>query len=608
MAGHLSPILCLCVERKTRIVNQRKEIAMKTKKLFSGRWVKTVPLAIHDPICPKLRRSQAASFKALKDKKHVILKAPTGWGKTVVIAFLILYKLIKYKNLRCIIAVPQTTIAKNFTRDWKIRLGRKLIPWLVNHNLCHVSASNTVRRLISFLSDTHSSIGDRILLCTHATLAHTFKKLKKQNRLDLFKDTMLWIDEGHHIMNAQVIGGGTISNAIGALVKYCLEKGNHVGLATATYTRHDRCHIIPDELVKRFAQFYVPYDTYFKELQPVEAFEFTIVCGDLLEALDSLFKKMRPTILYLAKRNSQYASRCKYTEVRQIIKGLSKRLGKPIHRTNALIYVGDLKVLDLVTERGRDKRKEYLDNGGEADMILALDTCKEGFDWPKAERSIIIGERHSIPEMIQMIGRLFRKCKGKTHAEVFQIMPTVVNDKKKFKDWRNGILTVIFSAMLLEDVFLPIAIHGIKKKCSKKRQENLAELLPDTTLFQGVMRDFIIAAQECGDYKRSWKLAKSILKKYGVPEAKWELIWRRLWTRVNIANHRIKGLKLTVPFEFLKGVDVIDGLLQLTSGLCGIDTFAELRRVIGRERLSRQEWIVVAENLAAQNIPLQEAA
>ena len=47
-------------------------------------------------------------------------------------------------------------------------------------------------------------IGDRVLLCTHATLAHTFKRLQKQGRLDRFKDLLLWIDEGHHIMNAQV--------------------------------------------------------------------------------------------------------------------------------------------------------------------------------------------------------------------------------------------------------------------------------------------------------------------------------------------------------------------------------------------------------------------
>ena len=571
---------------------------MKSQKLFTGRWVQTVPLTIHDPVRPKLRRSQAVAFKTLKDKKHVILKAPTGWGKTVVIAFLILHKLIKHKNLRCIIAVPQTTIAKNFTRDWKIKVGRRLIPWVVDENLCHAQATDTIQRLIAFLSGRN-----RVLICTHATLAHTFKRLKKQNRLDLFKDTMLWIDEGHHIMNAQVIGGGTISNAIGALVKYCLEKGNPIGLATATYTRHDRCHIIPDELVKRFTQFYVPYDTYFKELQPVKAFEFNVVCGDLLEALDSLFKKMRPTILYLAKRNSRYATRCKYTEVRQIVRGLSKRLGQPVRCTDSLIHVGDLKVLDLVTERGRDKRKEHLDNGGEVDMILALDTCKEGFDWPRAERSIIIGERHSIPEMIQMIGRLFRRSRGKTHAEVFQIMPTIVEDKKKFKDWRNGILTVIFSAMLLEDVFVPSPIHTLNPKQKRKaNRDTLPELISGTKIMQAVMRDFLVAAHQGGKYEQSWRLAPSILKKYGIPKDKWEMIWKRLWTRANIVSNRMKGLKLNVPFELLKGVDVVDGLLMLTSGLCGINTFADLRRTIGRMQRSLEETVRDAEILAARNI------
>ena len=579
---------------------------MKTQNLFAGKWVQTKPLAISDPTCPTPRRSQKRAFDRLKDKKHVILKAPTGWGKSFVIAWLILYKLARYPKMQCVIAVPQTLIGAGFVRDWKIKLGRKFVSWLVSENLCHVQACDTIQRLTCFLNREHAP-GDRVLLCTHATLAHTYKRLKKNGQLNLFKNTMIWIDEGHHIMNAQVIGGGTISNSIGALVKYCLEHGNHVGLATATYTRHDRCHIIPETLVKKFTQEYIPYDEYFKEVQPVETFEFNVICGDVLEALDGLFTRTRPTILYLAKRNSMYATDCKYAEVKNIIKGLSKRLGKPVRRTDGMIYVGDVKVLDLVTEKRRDKRKEYLDNGGDVDMIIALDTCKEGFDWPKAERSIIIGERHSVPEMIQMIGRLFRRSEGKTHAEVFQIMPAIVNDKKKFKDWRNGISTVIFSAMLLEDVFLPTAVQGISQKRSKRRQENLAELLPDTKIAQNIMRDFIVAAQECGDCDRSWRLAQSILRKYDVPKSKWETIWKRLWTRMNIVNSRIKGLRLKVPFEFLKGVDVVDGLLKLTSGLCGVDTFSELRKVIGRETHTLEEWVIIAENLAAQNI-LEEAA
>jgi superfamily II DNA or RNA helicase len=430
---------------------------MKTQQLFSASWVQTAPLVISDPICPKLRGSQPRAFKALKDHDHVILNAPTGWGKSLVIVFLVLYKLLKHKKLRCIIAVPQTLIASGFISgkgkvDWKIKMGRKLIPWVVNVNLCHSEASDTIMQLIKFLSSRYKTLGDRVLICTHATLARTYQKLAKQGHLELFDDTMLWIDEAHHVMNAQVLGGGTISNSIGALVRHCVANDSPVGLATATFMRGDMHHIIPEPLLQKFVRFNIPYDVYFKEMQPVASFEFNVICGDLMEALDSIFKKIRPTILYLAKRNSRYASRCKYSEVQKILSRLSKRIKKPICRTDILIYVGDLRVLDLVTEKGRRRRKAYLDNGGEVDLIIALDTCKEGFDWPEAERSILIGERHSVPEMIQMIGRLFRRAEGKTHAEVFQVMPTIVENSKVYKDHCNSVLSVVFAAMLLEDI------------------------------------------------------------------------------------------------------------------------------------------------------------
>ena len=97
-------------------------------------------------------------------------------------------------------------------------------------------------------------------------------------------------------------------------------------------------------------------------------------------------------------------------------------------------------------------------------------------------------------------------------------MPTIVNDKKKFKDWRNGIFTVIFSAMLLEDVFLPSPVHGDQSKREEASQENLAELMPDTTSFK---RHAGLHGRRpaCGCYDQSWKLAPSILKKYDIPKA-----------------------------------------------------------------------------------------
>jgi len=575
---------------------------MESQTLFSGKWVPTSPLTVAEPTQPELRGTQPHAFKALKDKQHVILNAPTGWGKSVVIAFLVAHKLVRNPQLRCVISVPQTVIARGFVKDWKLRIAGNLVDWFVQHNLCHAQAANTISYLIQFLGGGHTSLGDRILVCTHATLAHAYKRLKKNRQLGLLGNTIVWIDEAHHVMNAQVAGSTeTVSNILGALIRYCIAHGSHVGLATATFQRGDMRHILPEALEEKFARVSIPYDVYLRDMQPVESFEFNIVCGDTLKVLDSIFKKVRPTILYLAKRNSRYAGRCKYLEVKQIVKCLGKRLQAPVRREGDLIWVGELRVLDLVTEKGRESRKAYLDAGGKVDIILALDTCKEGFDWPQAERSIILGERHSVPEMIQMIGRLFRRAEGKTHAEVFQVLPAVVSNSSRFKDQRNAILTVIFSAMLLEDVFLPIPLTTETKTKKRSRTDRLVSAIPDTEVWQALMRDFLVAAQG-RSYEQSWRLAPSILKKYGIAEAEREFVWKKLWQRSAIVARKLKGLRLDVPFEVLKRTDLGEGLLTLASGLCGVMTFQELRKVIGRETRTLEEWVLIAEELAARNI------
>jgi len=580
---------------------------MKRQTLFSGKWVQTTPLPISAPTHPELRGSQVRAFKSLKDKQRVILQAPTGWGKSLVIASLVLCKLLRNQDLRCIIAVPQTLIARGFVRDWKLRIAGRLVDWVVQHNLCHKQATDTVANLIRFLRGEHTSLGDRILLCSHATLAQAYKRLKERGQLALLRDVVLWIDEGHHVKNAQIADrDDTVSNSIGALATYCVTHGNHVGLATATYMRGDARHILPDNMLAAFTHVKIPYDLYFEEVKPVESFEFNIIAGDTLKALDSILETLRPTILYLAKRNSRYAGRCKYLEVKQVVRRLSKRLNAPARRQGELILVGDIKVLDLVTEKGREARKAYLDDGGKVDIIIALDTCKEGFDWPEAERSIILGERHSVPELIQMIGRLFRRAEGKTHAEVYQILPAAVPNSKRFKDQRNAILTVIFSAMLLEDVFLPISLSTGPTKSKRDRTDRMVSMVPDTETWQALSRDFLVAANG-RDYDQSWRLAPSVLASYGIAKAEWEQVWRKLWRQHALVTRKLKGLRLDVPFEVLKRTDLSEGLLTLASGLCGAMTFQELRKVIGREVRTLGDYVLMAEELAERNI-VEEAA
>ncbi len=582
---------------------------MKTQTLIAHDWTETAPIPALTPDCYELRGSQLAAFEALKDEQFAILNAPTGWGKSIVLIILIAYKLLRNPQLRCIITVPQTIIGHNFARFLQVIVpGLKgTLEWAVQDNLCSPSASNTIESVKEFLSrkpGTLGTLGSRVLVCTHATMAHVFKRLKANEELGLLNNCILWIDEAHHVLNAQVAESDDIvSNTMGSLVLHCVEHANqglHVGLATATFMRGDKRHIVPEKVMGQFARYNIPYDSYFAEMRPIEAFEFSVICGETFEVAEQLLLKTHcPTIIYLAKRQGSYATDCKYAEIKRMI----EIIGKNAKMDGPVIVAGGRRILDLVTEKGRRERQAYLtEKDAQVDVILALDTCKEGFDWPKAEQSIIIGERHSVPEMVQMMGRLFRKYNSnnyvKKHATVFQILPVAVPNTNSFKNNRNAILTVVFSAMLLEDVFVPLAVKG--EKGENVPVDKLAPKVPDTKTGLALMRDFLAAIQGIS-YERSKKLAGPILSKYGIGESEWESTWKGLWTRFAYKTRQLEGLKLNVPFEILKNTDLSGGFLKLASGLCGAMTFQELRKAIGREERSVQEWVIVAEDLAEKH-------
>ena len=89
-------------------------------------------------------------------------------------------KMLRQPKLRCIIAVPQTTIGRNFTESWKLPVPgcKKRADWMIQHNLCH-SGYRTVREFFRFLRQRPfdgPTFADRVLLCTHATLALAYRR------------------------------------------------------------------------------------------------------------------------------------------------------------------------------------------------------------------------------------------------------------------------------------------------------------------------------------------------------------------------------------------------------------------------------------------------
>ena len=90
-------------------------------------------------------------------------------------------------------------------------------------------AKNTIETVRQFLSrrpGTSGTLDGRVLVCTHATMALVFKRLTAGGELGLLSNCLLWIDEAHHVLNAQVEDSNDIvSNALGHLVLHCFEPG-----------------------------------------------------------------------------------------------------------------------------------------------------------------------------------------------------------------------------------------------------------------------------------------------------------------------------------------------------------------------------------------------
>ncbi|MGA2255137.1 MAG: DEAD/DEAH box helicase [Thermoguttaceae bacterium] len=577
---------------------------MKSLKVFS-RQRSSAPAA-HTPRagCYELRRSQVPAFEALKDKQFAILDAPTGWGKTITLIALIAWKLLRNPQLRCIVTLPQTIIGYNFAEFLKF-----IVPgiggiweWAVPNNLCDPTAKDTIKNTIRFLSHkpgASDTLGDRVLICTHATMAHVYKRFKADDKLGLLNNCVLWIDEAHHVRNAQVEDSDKIvSNRLGHLVLHCVEHANrglHVGLTTATYERGDKHHILPDKVLEGFAHHEIPFDQYLAEEEPVEHFEFNVICGEIFSVLEQLLKIHAPTIIFLAKRKTSAATACKYDEVRRII----NIIGKDARQDGPVVVAGGRRILDLVDEIGRKDRQAYLaEKDAKVDVIIALETCKEGFNWRKAEQVIVNGERHSKPEMRQIMGRLFRSHPGKKSAKVFQILPVAVPDTKSFRDDRNAIFSAILLAMLLESKLVPLTVTGEdgKKVLVDKLPPRLSDKVGVT-----LMKDFLAAVQGFS-YERSRKLAGSVLSKYGINEPEQQQkTWKTLWTRFAYKTRQIDGVTPDVPFEILRAADISGGFLTLASGLCGVVTCQEMRKAMRRENRSPEGWALVAEDLAKEN-------
>jgi len=599
---------------------------------FIHSWKQTTVNPIPDgSIFMVLRNWQRLAFLALCDTTYSIINAPMGSGKSLLMCIISAYRLLKNPSLRCIISVPQTIIGSGFRRQsFKLPDGRK-IDWVPQYNFCNDDEypdEGTIQGVISFLKGPHASFNDRILLCTHATLVAVYKRLKDRNQLSLLKNLMLWIDEAHHVKNIDMDvewAQGTyisarVSNGIGDLSAHFVdhpEMNLQLGLATASFFRGDRCTLLSKEMEPKFKRFNLPYDQYLESMDYLRSFSFSFrICNnDHSKTIKEILQTRRgKDIIYIPHPVSRHSSGCKYKAVDRIISRCQEVYGgTKTDEPNGLAVLrngkSDYKILDLVDEDQRPEKKQFTttinDDRNALDLIVALGMFKEGADWIWADRSIIVGPRNSLTDMIQMIGRLFRDAKGKKHVEIVVLLPFSLEHvkKKELRDNLNSYLKAVFASLLLENVLHPVKIKGPApsedkdgKKSGKSNESHLSffeYVVPDETERLKIMDDvkdrlleICVKKEQNNELGSMWEEGKEAIKEvlvqHGVKE-RFVDITKHIWTIFSRRTLQMQGLDVDkIDFDIIKDINPLRFLLEYTSGICGIKTFRALKLAIHR--------------------------
>lgn len=407
-----------------------------------------------------MREMQERAFSA-NSAQYLLIKAPPASGKSRALMFIALEKLYHQGIKKVIVAVPEKSIGASFSPTELKKFGF-FADWSPNdrYNLCTPGSENS--KVSAFLEFLES--GEKILICTHATLRFAFDGLEEK-KLD---DTLLAIDEFHHV-------SADGDNRLGEVMRNVMAKSNaHIIAMTGSYFRGDNIPVLLPEDEAKFTK--VTYN-YYEQLNGYEYLKslgigyhfyqgryFKKQPDKEMSALEEILDEGKKTIIHIPSVNSAESSKEKYEEVGHIVDVLGDLEYQDLD--TGVMYVKSkrsgkmLKVADLVNDnlKAREKISAYLRNiqsADDIDIIIALGMAKEGFDWPYCELALTIGYRGSLTEIIQIIGRATRDSENKVHAQFTNLVAEPEADSNEVKVAVNNMLKAITASLLMEQVLAP---------------------------------------------------------------------------------------------------------------------------------------------------------
>ena len=446
-----------------------------------------------------MREMQAKAYEA-RNKRFLLIKAPPASGKSRALMFIALDKLAHQGMKRVVVAVPEKSIGRSF-KNTKLMPYGFFADWTVApyFNLTDVGNEKDKKmRFIEFFRQKSA----KVLVCAHATLRNAMKELDDEE----FNDTLLAIDEFHHT-------SADANSNLGDVVRRVMNNSTgHIVAMTGSYFRGDG---IPVLRAEDEARFYPVTYNYYEQLNGYKFLKNLVLGyhfyhGSYLDHLAEVLDTTKKTIIHIPSVNSRASTGLsKYTETSEIIKIIGEIVFKDYNNGIYTVKTADgrlLKVADLVEDSSKERNlvQGYLQNmkkREDMDIIIALGTAKEGFDWQWCEMCLTIGVRGSLTEVIQIIGRCTRDCEGKDTARFVNMIAMPDAEQADVKVAVNDFLKAITASLLMEQVMAPswnfktymdededddsgntpntVVIEGLKPLTSAKARQIVEQQLDD---------------------------------------------------------------------------------------------------------------------------------
>lgn len=446
-----------------------------------------------------MREMQAKAYK-YRDKRFLLIKAPPASGKSRALMFIALDKLEHQGIKKVIVAVPEKSIGRSF-QDTYLKKSGFFADWIVApyYNLC-AENGNEIDKVGIFCGFIKNS-KEKVLVCAHATLRNAMKQLDDAD----WNDCLLAIDEFHHT-------SADANSGLGDTVRRVMNNSTgHIVAMTGSYFRGDG---IPVLRAEDEARFYPVTYNYYQQLNGYRYLKNLVLGyhfykGVYLDHLSEVLDTHHKTIIHIPSINSRAASaKGKYSEVAEIMHLIGEEVEHDYNRGIYTLQTKDgrlLKVADLVEDNPQTREKVYdylnkMKRAEDMDIIIALGTAKEGFDWEWCDTCLTIGVRGSLTEVVQIIGRCTRDSKGKDTARFINMIAMPDAEQPDVKVAVNDFLKAITASLLMEQVMAPswhfktskeddadsengtvhtIVVEGLKPLSSVKTKQIVEEQLDD---------------------------------------------------------------------------------------------------------------------------------